>query len=318
VSIAYEGDDLPGFRLPLGKPVKATVTVGVHEDAPGAVSGIAFAEGGILFEDEAEHVTFTENAAPDPFALDPGETRTFEVKVTGDSRGATALKTRVSGKDVLDRTAEAADREVVRVGEDLKVDVAMTPDELKLDLDEKTGRPAPKPVTITVDVENVSGEALTDGQVVLRRRVISTVARNPSAPYPLQVTALAGSGGAPDTPLSGDGALTVSAGPFEIGQKRTLTFRAKAADKAQVEVRADASATASAPPTARTVVGSGRNEIAIDQPKLLAVTAEPGPVGAQPAGTVWRYDPVVENISPDEVVLVRSGPSSPATSPASR
>ncbi|MBJ7473250.1 MAG: hypothetical protein JHD16_18225, partial [Solirubrobacteraceae bacterium] len=42
VTIAYDGDDFPGFRFPLEQPVAARVKVAVSPTAPGTISGITF------------------------------------------------------------------------------------------------------------------------------------------------------------------------------------------------------------------------------------------------------------------------------------
>ncbi|MCU0258069.1 MAG: DUF1896 domain-containing protein, partial [Solirubrobacteraceae bacterium] len=300
VTITYEGDDLPGYRLPLETPVPAQVTVKVSPLATSAVSGITFGESAVLFENEADRVRFTGTTPPAPFTLAPGASRTFDVTIIGESRGTTALRTSVSGEDALGRTAEAGDREVVQVGEDIRVGVTVEPDDVQLEVDE-TGTPIKKPVTVTVALENVAGEELTDVVLDLRTRVQTLIARNPLAPYPLQITALAGTDGAPDTPLTNETARAVEVGTLADGASKTLVFRADAADKARMEVRTDVTGQASGP---RTVVGTDRTRLDIGQPKLLALTASGPTHGAVVAGGRWAFSGHVKNLSPDEDVTV--------------
>ncbi len=296
VAISYDGDDLPGYRFPLDEPVTAHVKVSVAATAAGPVKGIAFDEGAVLFENEADHVRFTGTDPPQPFTLEPGGSRELEVQVIGTSRGATALRTGVSGKDELGRTAEAADRDEIRVGEDIRVGVTVDPAEVALEVDD--GAPVKKPVTITVSLENTSEEALTGVKLDLRTRILTLVGYDPTAPYPLQVTRLD-----PGTPLDNDSARAIDIGSLAIDAKKTLVFHADAANKGSVEIRADATGTAAGP---RTVVGSDRTGIDIDQPKLLAVEGGAAPPSRLlDPGEVWRYDPVIKNISPDEDVMVR-------------
>ena len=303
VTVSYPGDDVPYYRLPLEEPVTATVKVAVAASAPGAITDIAFAESAILRETENDRLRLSGTDPPAPFTLPPGGSRSFEVVVNGESRGATALRSGVEGEDALRRTATAAVREVVEIGQDIKVKVTSDPDDLTLDgtLDEQTQRPPTKPVSLTVELENVADEDITAVVLDLKTTVRQITARNPSAPYPLQIKARLGEAGAPETPLTNDQARELVVGALADGEKKTLRFRAEAADKAIVDVRATASGTAAGP---RTVLGLDEATVRIGQPALLALTATGQLSGTATAGAPWSYSGHIENLSPDEDVTV--------------
>ena len=309
VDIDYPENGTPGYRFPLDEPVTATVTVSVAEDALRTVSGITFDPALVLRETENSLLELSATEPPAPFSLAPGAKRTFEVPITGQARGTTALRSGVSGKDALNRIGRADDRQVIKVGQDIRVKVTADPAELDLDeLDEETQRPKKKPVQVTVELENVAGEDLKDVELELRPAPKTLVGRNPSAGDPLRFTARVGENGAADTPLDNAGAREISVGALADAEKKTLTFKADAVDKALVELRALVRGSTVPPSAPRSVLAFGAGEVAIGQDRVLALSAEGPARTLVQVGELWNYDGAVENISPDKAVtvLVRS------------
>ncbi|MBA2347533.1 MAG: hypothetical protein H0V81_04490, partial [Solirubrobacterales bacterium] len=289
--------------------------VKVAANAPGLIGGITFDEGVTLRETENTLFTFSGTDPPSgPFALSPGSERTFEVEVTGGARGTSALRSSVHGKDSLGRTAAAGDRQVVKVGQDITVKVTADPDELALglELDPETGRPPTKPLELTVELQNVSGEDLTDVTLDLQTIVRQLVGRDPLAPYPLQIETRRGEDGQPDTPLTNAQAREIALGALADNATQTLRFGAKAADKAIVDVRASASGKTLEP---RTATGSGATVVRIDSPATLTLTSSGPLTGTVQGGGLYTYAGTVQNISPDEdvTVLLRADRRGPIT-----
>ncbi|CAA9510700.1 MAG: hypothetical protein AVDCRST_MAG85-2320 [uncultured Solirubrobacteraceae bacterium] len=301
VVLRYADDLTPGYRFPLGEDVPAQVVVSVADTAPGAIKDIVFDENGVLAEVENDVVDLTVPEPPAKFQLAPGASRTFDVKIKGRTRGTTALRTAVAGKDALGRTAESADREVLKVGHDLQVTLTPTPTELDLEVDRTTDPPTikPKPVELAVKVENVSGEAVKNARLDLQMAVRSLVGRDPAAPFPLQLEAALGP---PETPLTNAAARDLEVGDLAVGASKTLRFRAQAKDKALVDVIGVATGKAGDPE--RTVTGRAKTEVRIAQPALLLLTASGDRHGAVKAGKRWNFAGHVKNLSPDEDITI--------------
>ena len=121
---------------------------------------------------------------------------------------------------------------------------------------------------------------------------------NPSAPFPLQLTKAVGP---PETPLTNATAHDLPVRNLANGEATDLTFIADAANKAIVDVRAVARGVAVAAGSLprREISGNGAGAVRIDQPKLVALTADDASHVSIKAGQRWTYSGHVENLSPD-------------------
>jgi PKD repeat protein/Tol biopolymer transport system component len=299
VSITLAEDQLDGGRLPVGRAIEATIKVSASCNGVGALKGLTFALGKVLQGTPAERLQITGAAAPAAFSLEPCKAKELTVQVKGVSRGPVRLFTEVSGKDAADRAVVVESELLQRVGTDLQVTVTPTPAALDLVVDREADppRPIPKPVSLVVEVKNVSGQPAKAVKLTVTPAVRNNVGRNPSAPFPLQLVKLE-----PDTPVTNDTARDLVVGDIADGKSKKLTFSAEAHDKAIVDVRAIARGVSEAP--VRAVTGNGSAPVRIGQPTLLSLTATGPLVGAKRAGETWTYGGNIENLSPDESVTV--------------
>src|SRR5690606_3943560 len=102
------------------------------------------------------------------------------------------LETAASGKDTALTPRDVHDdatREV-RLGQDFTITIEPDPESVDLEeLDEETGLATPKPVMWTITVENTSGSELVHPRITLNPVLRDNSGRNPSALFPLELTA---------------------------------------------------------------------------------------------------------------------------------
>ena len=179
------------------------------------------------------------------------------------------------------RPGPRSDRHGRAQGGALEVDNAATPP-----------RPIKQPVTLTLRVRNVSGQPARNLTLNVDPAIREATGYNPAAPFPLTVRGT--STGVPVRDLAN-------------GEATDVVFTADAANKAIVDVRAVARGTAIASGSlpVREIAGNGTTDVRIDQPKLIALTADgPDYAGVVKAGGRWTYSGHVENLSPNRAITV--------------
>ena len=167
-----------------GDDLKADVTVSASADGVGNLTNVHFDPSvgpGLVAVPPDQFDYVSGPSTPLPATLAPGDSTTMHFAFTAtDAVGKTVLTSKVIATDAANNTVNTTGTANALVSNHaLTVTITPSKDDFQLAQDQSTGKPKPEDVTVTIDIENTSDDAVDNVDVA----PLQLAAEDPTHPY---------------------------------------------------------------------------------------------------------------------------------------